>query len=517
VGGQPLFEDEAVAGLIAARPLPEVLATVLEDRGGAPLHFVLSHFALMLDSSAAALRWLSVVFALATIPLCYDLGRRLAGRTAGAVAAVVAATSTMLSVYGGFGRMYSLFAFVSALALVLFVRALEQRSGRAALAAAAAAWLVPAVHPYGILLVAAEAVVALAVWRGRPFRPALPILLLGGTLVPLLWADFRLAERFSVGVEGGASLAAPVDAWSQLARALAASAGGAGGLLVLFLVLGAVGLVACALRNPAFAAVALLALLSAPVLLILLGTGRASGLQGLSPRHLTFALPIWAALIGVAVAALLPRARPALAVAAVAALAACALFAPSGGVQDPRSIPDNLVLGGGEEPLALGSPEALAVPTAWLRERVGDGDLLFPFSSAFLAALPEAGAAVALPRSDVVLLSRALDRVELPARDLYLAIPLVTARARIDAVRARLGPRFDVEPFGGWLLVRAEGPFAEKADVLAPAFRVLRVTASELTGRVRPQTLAYLTFGYSVVCDSLRLLGERCVDAPRAA
>ena len=80
VSGKPLHEDEAVAGLVSARPLGEVLHTVVLDRGGAPLHFVLAHVALAFDSSPDALRWLSVVFALATVPLCYDLGRRLAGQ-----------------------------------------------------------------------------------------------------------------------------------------------------------------------------------------------------------------------------------------------------------------------------------------------------------------------------------------------------------------------------------------------------------------------------------------------------
>jgi hypothetical protein len=36
--GNELYEDEAIAGLISMRPLPEVLDTVLVDRGGAPLH-----------------------------------------------------------------------------------------------------------------------------------------------------------------------------------------------------------------------------------------------------------------------------------------------------------------------------------------------------------------------------------------------------------------------------------------------------------------------------------------------
>ena len=63
---KPLFEDEAIAGLIAARPFLEVVQTSLWDRGGAPLHFVLAHLAFLLDTSASAMLWLYVLFSLAT-------------------------------------------------------------------------------------------------------------------------------------------------------------------------------------------------------------------------------------------------------------------------------------------------------------------------------------------------------------------------------------------------------------------------------------------------------------------
>src|SRR6186997_2157289 len=65
VGSKPLFEDEAVSGLISARPFGEMIATTMWDRGGAPLHFVLVHLAFLFDSSPEALRWISVVFAVA--------------------------------------------------------------------------------------------------------------------------------------------------------------------------------------------------------------------------------------------------------------------------------------------------------------------------------------------------------------------------------------------------------------------------------------------------------------------
>ncbi|HYY75347.1 MAG TPA: glycosyltransferase family 39 protein, partial [Gaiellaceae bacterium] len=208
IHGKPLFEDEAVAGLVSAHPFPELLETVMWERGGGPLHFVLSHLTLAVEPSPYALRWLSLAFALATVPLCYDLGRRLAGPLAGGTAAVIAATSSLLLVYGSFARMYALYAFASALALDLFVRAVAQRTGRAAFMAALAAWLLPAIHPYGAILVAAEALVGLALWRGRPLRPALPVAAVGLAMLPFAWADLRLAERFAVGVDGEDQLAA---------------------------------------------------------------------------------------------------------------------------------------------------------------------------------------------------------------------------------------------------------------------------------------------------------------------
>ena len=170
VGRKPLHPDEAVTGLVAARPLPEMLSTVLVERGGPPFHFLAAHVALLFDPSAQALRWTSVAFALGTVLLCYDLGRRIAGHTAGATAALVAATSTMLGQLGTFGRMYAAFAFTAALAADMFYRALEQRTTRAAVVAALAAVLAAATHTYGIFILLAEAVVALVLWRGTPPR-----------------------------------------------------------------------------------------------------------------------------------------------------------------------------------------------------------------------------------------------------------------------------------------------------------------------------------------------------------
>lgn len=506
VAGKPLFEDEAVAGLLGSRPLLEQLGTVMWDRGGAPLHFVLAHVTLGFDSSPAALRWLSVVFALATIPLCFDLGRRLAGVVAGATAAIVASTSAVLAVYGTVGRMYALFAFASALAADLFVRALEQRTGRAALAAAAAAWLLPAVHPYGALFVGAEALVALAVWRGRPLRPALPVLAVALALLPFAAADLRLADRFTVSVEGETSLAGPGDAWSQLVRALASFAGGEGWTFAFFLGFGLAGAWVLLRRNPAFVALVLLAVVAAPLLFVLL---RTESVMGFSPRHLVFALPLWAAVVGVGVERATRGLSPPAVSVALVAVALVAGLAPTGGIRDPRDWP-NVVLGGGHPASAPGSAAALAEPSTWLRGAVGEGDVLFPFSTVFFAGLPATGDAVTLPYSQPKLLERAVERVELPIGDVFVAVPVGEAAVDLGRLRDQLGAGYEVRRFPSWLLVRAEGPFAETSPALEATFRALEASLAATEAERYPELAFYLNRSLLSTCETLASPGRQC-------
>jgi hypothetical protein len=367
---KPWHEDEAVAGLIASRPLPDVLHTVLLDRGGAPLHFVLAHFAFALDGSPRTLRWLSLVFALATIPLCYDLARRLAGSFAGLTAAALTATSQLLGIYATFGRMYSLFAFTSALALDVFVRAVNRPTRRTLAAATAAALLPIAVHPFGVFVFGAELAVALWLWRIR----ALPVALLA---IPLVLPYLRLPGRYDPQV----GMSAPEAAL----RALAGSAGGWGVGVAVFAVLAAVG--AWALPR-SFAALGLLLVAAPAVVLAAFG-------DELAPRHLIFVLPVWTTFVATGLSRM-----PWRAVAAVAALGIASL-APAA-VADPRT-----------------STADVTVAAAWVRTHVRPGDALYPYSPVFLAALPRT--ALALPREPVAL-ERILGRTHTIRRTL-VAIP----------------------------------------------------------------------------------------------
>jgi mannosyltransferase len=505
VTAKPLFEDEAVAGLVAARPLPELLQTVMEERGGSPLHFVLAHASLALDPSAFALRWLAVLFALATIPLCFDIGRRLAGPLAGGVAAWVAASSSLLGVYGSFGRMYSLYAFAAALAVDLFLVALERRTATAAFVAALAAWLVPAVHPYGGILVAAELIVALFLWRGRGLRAALPVAAVGVAMIPFAWADLRLAERFSVGTDGEARLAAPSDAWNQLGRALAASAGGQGVMFMLALALVGIGALVLARSRTPFVAVAAAALLAPPVLLVLL---RSEIEPELSPRHLMYALPLAAAFIGAAVARMLRDAPIAGRAVALGLLLVIAFLAPFGGIRDPRNWPND-VLGGGPSATALGSEARLADPSTWLRRTVEAEDVLYPYSPVFLGALDVTRRAHTLPYSQTSLVLRSLERIDSPVERIIVSVPVGDALLDLDQLRERLGSRFEPHPFGPWLLIEGRGPFFDDHTVLVAIYHALASARSSILAP-KDELTWYFRVTLSSLCGSVRAYGDSC-------
>lgn len=356
IAGKPWHEDEAVAGLISARPLGEAMHTVLLDRGGAPLHFLLAHAAFAVDGSPRTLRWLSLVFALATIPLCYDLARRVAGQFAGLTAAALAATSQLLTIYATFGRMYSLFAFASALSLDFFVRAVD-RPSRATLSAATLAALLPlAVHPFGVFVFAAQLAVALWLWRLR----ALPVALLA---VPFILPFLRLPGRYDPDV----GMSAPAAAL----HALGGSAGGYGVGLAVFTAIAVVGAWTLPRAHAAFAVV----LIAVPPAALAIAAS-----DKLSPRHLIFLLPVWTTLVAAGVARLPMRAAVVVVAVAIAALAPAA-------VADPR----NSVTAG------------TTTPATWLRAHVRPGDALYPYSAVFVAALPQTSVARALPREPVAL------------------------------------------------------------------------------------------------------------------
>jgi hypothetical protein len=439
------------------RPLAEVLDTVMVDRGGAPLHFVLTHAVFWAETSADALRWLSVACALAAVPLCFDLGRRLGGASAGIVSAAIVASSTALAVYGSFGRMYALFVLVAALAADLFVRAVQLRTRRAVMVAAAAAWLLPAVHPYGLIPALFELGVAAVLWRRRSLREAMPVLLIALAAVPFLVANLRLADRAQVASAGGEALASPGDAWGELLAALSAFAGGDGIPFVAFTALALLGLAVLVRSEPAVAAVAATVVLP-PFLFLLVRAGSA---PDLSPRHLFYALPLWAAAIGVGTSWLLRRLPAGLAAAAIAAIVLGAVASPASGLRDPREL--------GLLPTQIDASV-----------RAGPRDVLVPYSTPYLAELGEVRDAVALPQGPGDLILDALEHAGEPIATVFVAIP-----------------------GDSWTVMKLEGPFDESAALFA-AVEAIATTPHP------PKLDWWFDLVERGLCEALAKLGPRC-------
>ena len=122
-----------------------MLDTVLTERGGAPLHYLLAWAVVHLGGGLDALRLVSLACALASIPLIAALAARLVGPSARArcdragLARAGSSSSTRV-----FGRMYALFLLT---ATASFLALVARRWGWWAVATLAAL----AAHPYGAL------------------------------------------------------------------------------------------------------------------------------------------------------------------------------------------------------------------------------------------------------------------------------------------------------------------------------------------------------------------------------
>jgi hypothetical protein len=167
------------------------------------------------------------------------------------------------------------------------------------------------------------------------------------------------------------------------------------------------------------------------------------GSEELSPRHLMFVLPIWTTFVAAGAATVPAR------IVVASALVAIAVLAPAA-VTDPRT-----------------TPSTDAAPVAWLRTQLEPGDVLYPYSPLFLAALPEAAKARALPREPLAL-ARALRRTD-EVRKVFVAIPLR------EPLRRRVPGAY---VFRSWLILEEHGPFSRLPRLLARVAPVLKGTSA---------------------------------------
>jgi hypothetical protein len=105
-------------------------------------------------TGAVALRLLSALAGIATVPVAWAIGRELAGRRAAIVTAAFVATSPLLVWYSQEARAYGLFVLTAALALLSFLRALREPTPRRVWAFAVAGSLALLTHYFALFLLA---------------------------------------------------------------------------------------------------------------------------------------------------------------------------------------------------------------------------------------------------------------------------------------------------------------------------------------------------------------------------
>jgi mannosyltransferase len=184
LGLQSYHHDEIVtASRILRDGFWHAMDAVGFSESAPPLYYALSWlWTQVTGTGEAGLRSVSALAGVATVPVAYLLGAQLSGRRAGIVAAALVAVNPMLVWYSQEARAYALFALLTALSLLYFVRALDQGRRRDFIAWGIASALAVATHYFAAFPIAAEALWLLR-RRGRQTAPGLGILAAAGLLL----------------------------------------------------------------------------------------------------------------------------------------------------------------------------------------------------------------------------------------------------------------------------------------------------------------------------------------------
>jgi hypothetical protein len=454
LSGWPPHEDETLPLFVGRQPLGDLFDIVLGKRGGAPLHFLLAWIVAHAGGGLYAMRLLSALFAIASLPAIAALGNRLAGRGPALAATALAGSSWLLLFHGVYARMYSLFLLLATLSYLALLRALDRGGVRAWALWAATMLLCIGAHPYGALVLGSQGLyVLLTRARLRQATPAFAAVLV--LAIPLWRSSLVLADRFGVSVGGGGGkLRSPGEVLHYLWRVAGDAAAGYTGVLVVVLLLAAFGLLRLARERPRSALLAGCVAVT-PTLFFL--AGRFGGNTAPESRHLIFLLPFLALATGVGIVAAADAAGPRR--AWLAALVVVALV-PAEVAWAWHKTP---ALFKRENPLRVTARHGAA---AWLEATSRPDDVLFAYEPLYLAAWERGHASVSstvVPRADAKLALQALRNA---SRPLGRGVWVFDAGDNNNSVkRTRIELRlpfphdeFEGRVFGPYLVIRTRAP-----------------------------------------------------------
>lgn len=458
----PPHEDETLALFIGRHDLAGMLGIVLDQRGGAPLHFVLAWLVAHLGGGLVELRVVSMLLAVASVPAIALLVARLSTRSVALVSAALAAGTWCLLFHGVYGRMYSLFLVTTALAYRALVGACAEGGRRRWAVWGSWTLLAIASHPYGGVVLVSMGLYGLVhgrrVWR----QGVLAFAAVAVIAIPFWRTYLVLAGRFDVGVGGEGQKLGSVHAVTQYFRMVLGDFSlGYRAPLDAVLVLALVGLVVLVLRRSRGATLAIAAIGTPAVVLVLARVGTSASPES---RHLIFALPLFALLVATGLLEVARRLGPLMLPVLVASVAALL----AGEVAWARHKTPQLF---SAEPAVRVAARHEA--SAWLAATTRRDDLLFGYDPLYLGAWEQDGAFPlrVVPRADPKLALKALRDAPHP---LGRAVFVLDAsdnnntfkRLTIPARTPEPAADYEVRAFGPFLVIRTAAPTGTPARFL---------------------------------------------------
>jgi mannosyltransferase len=189
LGHKSFWIDEIASVAIARRPAPFFWHFLWHDEGNMALYYVLLRPWLHFGYGEGAVRALSVIPGIVSIPMMYVLGKRLFGRVTGILAGLLLALSPCAIAVSQEARAYSFVVLAVLLSTYLLVRLIERPGYDLACLYGVTAGITCYFHYFGVLVPAAHAIALVSLPRDR--RPWKPLACAAGIVAamaaPILW------------------------------------------------------------------------------------------------------------------------------------------------------------------------------------------------------------------------------------------------------------------------------------------------------------------------------------------
>jgi uncharacterized membrane protein len=195
IQNQSLWFDEGWSAFAAVQPT--LLAAAQADATNPPFYYLLLNIsARFWGDSSFSLRWFSLVFGLLTIPLAYQLARRLFDERAGLCAALLVAMSPLLWWASQEARMYTLLAMLVLIAALAWHQLLRRSTWMAWFALLVSELLLLYAHNTGPVIALWLNAAALLAWISKRSlrRPDFRFWILGQGIVAVLWLPYFLSR-----------------------------------------------------------------------------------------------------------------------------------------------------------------------------------------------------------------------------------------------------------------------------------------------------------------------------------